>query len=56
MEKEPLLTGSLIVQALIDGNTIDRKYVHSFLQVLADHSQFSDKVLPHFILVVSACG
>jgi hypothetical protein len=32
------------LQALIDGNNLDRKYVHSFLQVLADHSQFSDKV------------
>jgi hypothetical protein len=39
----PLTSIPTLGQALLDGNTIDRKYVHSFLQVLADHSQFSDK-------------
>jgi len=39
----PLTSIPTLGQALIDGNNIDRKYVHSFLQVLADHSQFSDK-------------
>lgn len=39
----PLTSIPTLGQALIDGNNLDRKYVHSFLQVLADHSQFSDK-------------